>query len=495
MPKHDETNEQMLHEIFKETTRAKIAGRIFKMKEFDEMDKDPDHFETEVRRWKTAVEKTIAESEKEVTVAKKHLYMWGWEDGKAAHPNLPRDGVPADKVEFSALLKSGRLGRKWRRDAPEATETDAKFNKATIELSGGTYATYNEYKNDYQKIAKSMETTRYILAQSLNNEMATMFMKGSFIDYKAVMDWIDKKTNIEKRIEYMHEMFEKITEAVEAKTHTDSRCRAYRMAIEQLYIDKAIKFPDYEMGDMKAETLEAEDYTPALSFIFLWSVYRQIDMKVWQKIEDEFRKEIGHENYNKEGWQQHKVKLYQIIDKHTDKHKTSKGLVKAVQPKHQSDSDTDEEDLEVELEDGMVYKIKPKSRESRGSNWKNNFTKKFDLQQKGQRWQKRPSNSGKSIRTTKDQNREKFQENFKRNSDPNGFWECRMCVSDGRNGKVRNDSKCPIHKVRPGKLKNIPLARVNTLSNQSDESSSTERPGQFNALKARFYGDLDTDHE
>ena len=495
MPKHEETNEQMLHEIFKETTRAKIAGRIFKMKEFDEMDKDPDHFETEVRRWKTAVEKTVAESEKEVTVVKKHLYVWGREDGKADHPNMPRDGVPADKIEFNALLKSGRLGRKWRRDAPEATDADAKFNKATIELSGGAYATYADYKNDYQKIAKAMETTRYILAQSLNNEMATMFMKGSYINYQAVMDWIDQKTNIEKKIEYMHEMFEKITDAVESKTHTDSRCRAYRLAIEQLYIEKAIKFPDYELGDVKAETLEAEEYTPALSFIFLWSVYRQIDTKIWQKIEDEFRKEIGHENYNKEGWQQNKVKLYQIIDKHTDKHKTSKGLVKAVHPRHQSDSDTDEEDLEIELEDGMVYKIKPKSKESRGSNWKNNFTKKFDLQQKGQRWQKRPSNSGKSIRTTKEQNREKFQENFKRNSDPNGFWECRMCISDGRNGKVRNDSKCPIHKVRPGKLKNIPLARVNTLSNQSDESSSTERPGQFNALKARFYGDLDTDHE
>ena len=67
-------NEITIHEIFKETTRAKIAGRIFKLKEFDEMDKDPDHFEAEVRRWKTAVEKTIAESEKDVCVAKKHLF-------------------------------------------------------------------------------------------------------------------------------------------------------------------------------------------------------------------------------------------------------------------------------------------------------------------------------------------------------------------------------------------------------------------------------------
>ena len=495
MPKTEDMNELTIHEILKETTKAKIAGRIFKMKEFDEMDKDPDHFESEVRRWKTAVEKTVAEAEKDVVVAKKHLYVWGREDGKATHPNLPRDGVPKDKVEFNALLVAGRLGRKWQREAPKASEADPKFDRATIELSGGVYATYNEYKNDFAKISKSMETTRYLLAQSLNNEMSTLFMKGSFKDWKAVMDWIDKKTNIERKIEYMFEMFEKITEAVESKTHTDSRCRFFRMAMEQLYIDKPIKFPDYELGDMRAETLEAEDYTPALSYIFLWSVYRQIDIKVWKKIEDEFRKEIGHDNYNKEGWQENKVKLYQIIDKHTEKHKMSKGLVQAVQPKTDPDSDTDEDDLEIELEDGMIYKIRPKSRDSKNSNWKNNFTKKFDLQQKGQRWQKRPSNSGKSIRTTKDQNRERFQENYKRNSDPNGFWECRMCVADGRNGKVRNDSKCPTHRVRPGKLKNIPLARVNSLANQSENDNSVEQPGQFNSLRARFYGDLETDHE
>ena len=495
MPKTEDREELLVHEIFKETTRAKIAGRIFKMKEFEDMDKDPDHFEAEVRRWKTAVEKTVAESEKDVVVAKRHLYVWGVEDGKVEHPNLPRDGIPADKVEFSALLKSGRLGRKWKVDAPESTEADSKFNKATIALSGGAYTTYAEYKADYANIAKAMETTRYILAQSLNNEMAQLFMKGSFIDYQAVMDWIDKKTNIEKKIEYMHEMFDKITEAVESKTHTDSKCRYYRMAIEQLYINKPIKFPDYELGDMRAETLEGEDYTPALSYIFLWSIYRQIDSKIWLKIEDEFRREIGHDKYNKEGWQENKVKLYQIIDKHTEKHKTSKGLVQAVQPKNQSDSDTDEDDLEIELDDGMIYKIRPKSREYRNSNWKNNFAKKLDLQQKGQRWQKRSSNSGRAIKTTKEQNREKFQENFKRNSDPNGFWECRMCISDGRNGKVRNDSKCPVHKVRPGKLKNIPLARVNALTNQSENGNTDEQPGQFNSLRARFYGDLDTDHE
>ena len=491
-------DETTLHEIFKETCKAKIAGRIFKMKEFSDMDKDPDHFETEVRRWKTAIEKTIAENEKETCVVKKHLFMWGIEDGKVEHPNMPIDGTPKDKTEFAALLKSGRMGRQWKRDSPEHNDPDAKFNDATIALSGGVYTTYAAYKADQSKIAKALETTRYIIAQALNNEMSTAFMKGDFSDYKAVMNWIDKKTNIERKIEYMHELFDKITEAVESKTHTDSKCRGFRMAMNQLYINEPIKFPDYEMGDMRAEILEAEDYTPSLSFIFLWSIYRQIDSKTWRKIEEEFRKEIGHDKYNKIGWQQNKVKLYQIIDKHTDKHKTSKGLVQAIHQLERPESDSDEDEIEVELDDGVVYKIRPKSRDSKPSNWKNNFAKKFDLQQKGQRWQRKSSNSGKSIRTTKEQNRENFEQNFRKNSNPNGYWECRMCISDGRNGRVRNDSKCPVHKIRPGKLKNIPLAKVNSISNQNQntEEQTVEQPGQFNSLRARFYGnDLDTDHE
>ena len=390
------------------------------------------------------------------------------------------------------------MGRKWKKDAPKHNDPDGKFDEATAALTDDVYTTYSSYKTDQTKIAKAMESTRYILAQALNNEMSIPFMKGDFTNYKTVMNWIDKKTNIEKRIEYMHEMFEKITEAVESKTHTDSKCRSFRMAMDQLYIDKPLKFPDYEMGDMRAEILEAEDYTPALSFIFLWSIYRQIDTKTWSKIEEEFRKEIGHANYNKTGWQENKVKLYQIIDKHTDKHKTSKGLVQAVHQLNQSDSESDEDEIEVELEDGAVYKIRPKSRDSKSSNWKNNFAKKFDLHQKGQRWQRRSTNSGKAIKTSKEQNRENFEQNFRKNSNPNGYWECRMCVSDGRNGRVRNDAKCPIHKIRPGKLKNIPLAKVNSVANQNQNSGdqSDEQPGQFNSLRARFYGgDFDTDHE
>ena len=166
-------------------------------------------------------------------------------------------------------------------------------------LSGGTYATYAAYKTDYAKIAKSLETTRYIMAQALNDEMSVAFMRGSYKDYAAVMDWIDKKSNIEKKVEYMSEIFEKITNAFESKTHTDSRCRYYRMALEQLYISEPISFPDWESGDIRAEIIDPEDYTPALSFMFIWQMYSQIDKRLWKTIEDEFRKEIGHENYNK----------------------------------------------------------------------------------------------------------------------------------------------------------------------------------------------------
>ena len=178
--------------------------------------------------------------------------------------------------------------------------------------------------------------------------------------------------------------------------------------------------------------------------------------------------------------------------KHTDKHKSSKASIQVVQP---VDSDS-EDDLEVELDDGVIYRIQPKSKNQRNSNWKNNFAKKFDLQQRGQTWQRKPSNSGKTIKTGNEYSRSSNHDsNYKKNSNPNGTWECRMCRADGRNPKVRNDMKCPVHNVRPNKFKNIPLAKVSQVSHQNAQNpqNEVEHPGEFNALRARFYGDLNTD--
>ena len=60
-PTQKETQQLMIAEAMKETVKARVAGRIFKMKEFAEMELNPDHYEAEILRWKTALEKTLTE--------------------------------------------------------------------------------------------------------------------------------------------------------------------------------------------------------------------------------------------------------------------------------------------------------------------------------------------------------------------------------------------------------------------------------------------------
>ena len=121
-------------------------------------------------------------------------------------------------------------------------------------------------------------------------------MKGHFKDYSAIMDWIDKKTKFENKIEYMSEIFEKLSNAVDEPNHIDTKCMNFRMAMERLYIDEEIEFPDWE-NDRQAQLLDAESWTPSQSHIFLWQIQRRIQPATWKKIEDEFRAEIGNEKY------------------------------------------------------------------------------------------------------------------------------------------------------------------------------------------------------
>ena len=470
----------IITEALKESVKAKIAGRIFKMKEFKEMEANPDHYEAEILRWKTSLEKTIAE--KDSSIAKKHQYLWHTDDGKSGK-NYPTDGVPQSKVEFNAIIKHGRLGQKWRKAAPSATAADTEFDAATIEISGGLYTEWKEYRKDYEKIHKAVEQARYIIGTALNNEMHTPFMKGYYRDYTAIIEWIDKKTKFENKIEYMFEIFEKLSNAVDEPNHADTKCMNFRMAMERLYIDEEIEFPDWE-NDRQAQLLDAENWSPSLSHVFLWQIQRRISPATWKKIEDEFRAEIGNDNYNRIGWQRNKTRLYKLIDKHTKNGQDIKAQIHTVQPNnYEKESDSDE--MEIELDDGMILRVQPKSRNAQG-NWRQNVTKKFDLKQNGQRWQKinrSNTNSGKTIN--------------RKSPDPNGTWNCRMCINEGKPCKVKNSMKCPTHRVRPGYLKDIPLSgRMNTVeqpkNNQSNDESQ-EDSGKFNSIKARLYGDTDTE--
>ena len=136
------------------------------------------------------------------------------------------------------------------------------------------------------------------------------------------------------------------------------------------------------------------------------------------------------------------------------------------------------------MEDGVILRVQPRQGSSKSS-WKQNFAKKFDLKQNGSRWKKQnrsTTNSGQTIQ--------------KKNPDPNGTWTCRNCTSENKPAVVRNNMKCPVHKVRPNYLKSIPLAgKINTVDQLNTNEQQIENlPGQFNSIKlGGVYGETDTE--
>ena len=76
----------------------------------------------------------------------------------------------------------------------------------------------------------------------------------------------------------MSEIFEKLSNAVDEPNHIDTKCMNFRMAMERLYIDEEIEFPDWE-NDRQAQLLDAENWTPSLSHVFLWQIQSGTPMK------------------------------------------------------------------------------------------------------------------------------------------------------------------------------------------------------------------------
>ena len=151
------------------------------------------------------------------------------------------------------------------------------------------------------------------------------------------------------------------------------------MALESIYIDEPITFKDWEHSDAKAEIFEAETYTLSLSFIFFWEIRKQLGPETWKKVEEEFKREIGNEKYNKIGWMQNKPLLFKIIKRLT---KGNKAKVASVETSKNVESDDSDEEVQIEMDDGMVLKVQPKFRGG-DKTWKKNFTKKFNLAQSG----------------------------------------------------------------------------------------------------------------
>ena len=484
------------------------------MPDFDKIRANPQQYAGEISRWKTAIKKAMKDDSQ--GYGKKHLYAWGVEDDKPdeKYADLPENGVPRNKLEMVALLDQGRLGPKYAREGLKVTSADALFDEATTVLSGGLILKFDEYiKPEINKeVAKNVDFVRLTLSAALNNEMEVPFMKGQYANYKAVMDWVDQKTEIEVKTEYMFELFKNIDDAMAGDGQVDAKCMEFRMAMDLLYIDEPITFKDWEHSDVKAQIFEKEGYTPATSFMFLYMYKKQLGDEIWKKIEEEFRREITTEKYNKIGWMQNKPILYKIIKKHTKN--MPKGKVASLVDTT-NDNVVDDSDGEVELEmaDGVILKVQPKFKGA-GTTWKRNFTKRFNLQQSGNnRWQRRQQQQ-QPRQPQQQQYSQSQAQNFNRNNadqqkrdSPNAeqTWRCYKCREEGNSRKFKGNQMCPKHKFRPRYFESIPLAGIREIksshNSKSDDNNTNNSgngdDGHLNAIRECLYSAStdDSSHE
>lgn len=491
-------------ESTREIIKARISGKVFKMPDFEKIQANPAQYEGEINRWKTAIKKALKEDTK--GYGKKHMFAWGVEDDKPdeKYNNLPENGVPSNKAELVALIDIGRLGPKYARMKLTVTSANTDFDDAIKELSGGTTTSFAEYMRAEIniEIAKQVDLTRLTLSAALNNEMEVPFMKGQYPNYKAVMEWVNSKTEIETKTEYMHELFKHIDEAMAGDGQVDSKMMDFRMALDLLYIDQPITFKDWEHSDIKAEIFEPETYTPSLSFMFFYLYRKELGEDLWKKIEEEFRQEIGTENYNKIGWMQNKPKLFKIIKKHCkDKPKAKVASVEST--KSVTNDDTDDE-VEIDMEDGVVLKVQPKFK-GNGSTWKRNFTKKFNLQQSGNnRWQRRSQQN--QYQNQQPRQQQQFPRNAHRNNNRNNadqqkqdvpladqMWACHKCRDSGSTRRYKGNQKCPIHNFRPKYFDSVPISGIRELkpsgesSNVDINTTKTTNDGHLNSIRDCLY--------
>ena len=63
-------------EATKEIIKAKVAGKIFKMADFDKIRANPKQYEPEIARWKGAINKAFADKSDgaAASIAKKHMF-------------------------------------------------------------------------------------------------------------------------------------------------------------------------------------------------------------------------------------------------------------------------------------------------------------------------------------------------------------------------------------------------------------------------------------
>ena len=500
----DEYAKLLAQESTKEIIKARLSGKIFRLADFSKIQANPQAYAGEIQRWKTAIRKNLKEDTK--GYGRKHRFAWGVEDDKPdeKYADLPENGVPSTKDELVALIDNFRLGPKFFRMKLKASQANAQFDEAIKFLSGGTVETLDEYidADTNKEIAKNVELTRLTLSAALNNEMELPFMKGQYPNYKSIMEWVDEKTETETKTEYMYDLFKHLDNAMDGDGEVDAKCMEFRMALDLLYIDKAIQFKDWEHGDAKAEIFEPEAYTPSLSFMFMWRMKHLLGDDLWMKIEEEFKREIGVDKYNKEGWMQNKPTLFKIIKKHS---KGKKAKVASVETTKYADDDDSDDDGCMEMDiDGMIFKVQPKFK-GNGNTWKRNFTKKFNLQQSGNnRWQRRPQQQQSQQQFQPPRQPNKPSNSFNRNSvdqrksdtpTSDQWWRCYKCRQDGHVNKYKGNQMCPTHNFRPKWFDSIPLASVKVAKPSNDDFVDNNNPdGHLNSIReCMLYSDSHSD--
>ena len=225
-----------------------------------------------------------------------------------------------------------------------------------------------------------------------------------------------------------------------------------------------------------------------------------LGVKLWLEVEEEFKREIGAENYNKEGWMKNKPALYKIIKKHQKKN--PKASINSVETANVNENDDSGDEIDIDV-DGVVLKVQPRFKGA-GTTWKQNFAKKFNLQQNGNnRWQRRTQQQNQQQQPFQNKSNNRFNNNSNRNNSRNNNnvdqrksgpsadskWKCAKCRDEGVTRELRGDQKCPIHKWRPSWFKNIPCVNEIKPDEENHDENVVDNNGQLAAIRTCMHAD------
>ena len=455
----------MTDEAMKAFNKGQNTGTMFRL-DLDVLKANKINSESYVRIWLTAWHNKL--SNVELETIKKHYILWFGQ--QAVTPNgYPPLGIPANRNQLVTVAATGKCGQEYA----GITELDEQTELQLLSrISGDVIAdATNDYYNRTNDIRIAMDKFRHNCTVALGPKLSAPFDQGILTSYNQLIKWVYKKCNVTRSMESMADYFEDLDKAFNEDADTDCRILKYRMALNKMYQNgstTAIRFPDIE--DDPIQWAKAEEYSPILSLMFLYNIWKKMDKKTWTSIEDEFRGEIGGTNYTKANWMANKPRLFEIIDQKS-KSSSSRATINRVQ----ADDESDEDKMEIEIEPGMVMFISPKGpKNKRPQNWKSKVQKFNAAAKRGQRSNNQSNNNGN--------NRTNW------NNQPASYWNCKMCPTDrnGQHQKHKRGQKCPKNGFIPQRM----IAMVQQGEDESpkqEESKETElEPEAINTVRPKI---------